>query len=181
MIKLEENEYNISPGKHKRYLKRLRKVNTKGMGCPWQGDRVIFRLEICFENRLGEQANFSLHFVTVRKIKGKELKKYRDYFAKTGNCLGEGETIELLHLLSYLDSYYQQIKQKNKVNNCFIYPAGKVGENKIRYPLARRVWDENFEEFPLHQDLLALYRNTIYHQQETKNNQYKKIDLAITN
>ena len=158
---------NFQSGKHRRHLKKIQKLKTKGWGCPWGNDAVVFRLEIFFENKLGEQANFELHWITVRKIKGKEKQKYLDYFNNQGTSLDKGETIELRHLLCYLDSYYQVIKDKTSVNNCFIFPAKFVRDSTIRFPVARRIWDKKqFEEVPLNKDILAVYKNTIYHQQE---------------
>ena len=173
-----ESKTKIRPGKHKRHLKKLQKIKAKGWGCPWKNDGVVFRLEIFWENKLGEQANFQLHWITVRKIKGKEKRKYLDYFNNCGTPLDKGETVELRHLLCYLDSYYQQIKDKISVNVCFIFPAKRVGDSAIRYPVAQRIWKkEEFLEVPLNSDILAVFRNTIYHQQEIKDNFFKTIEL----
>ncbi len=168
----------VQPGKYRRHLQKLQKVHTTGLGCPWVGNSVIFRVELFWENRLGEQANFSLHWFTVREIKGKERKKYLNYFRKHGTDLTKGETVELRHILCYLDSFYQIKRDTLRINNCFIFPSSKVGDDAIRFPIARRIWDKSFEEYPLTKDILSVYRNTIWHQQELGKNKYKTINLV---
>lgn len=158
-------------GKKTRLFKRLNKVKSLGVGCPWSSDAAVFRVELVFENKLLEQANFSLHWISVRRIKGRERTKYLNYFEWDNTPLSPGETIELRHLLCYLDGYYQENYYKNPnaklINNAFIYPARKVGDKSIHYPIARRLWEkEKFLEVPITKDLLAVYANTIYHQND---------------
>jgi hypothetical protein len=55
-----------SKGKIRRHKKKVSRLKSLGMGCPWVSDAVIFRVELVWENKLGEQANFSLHWISVR-------------------------------------------------------------------------------------------------------------------
>jgi hypothetical protein len=169
----KESSKNFRKGKRKRHKKRVRRLNSWGVGCPWSAE--VFRIELCWENKLFEQANFSLHWVSVRKIKGKEKEHYLKYFELDNSPLVGAETLELRHLLCYLDTYYQEnffLKpEKPQINNAFIFPAKKIGDKAIRQPIARRIWNKkNFKVEPITKNLLTVYLSTIYHQNEDFNN-----------
>lgn len=156
-------------GKERRMRKKLRSLSCQGMGCPWVGRGIVYRVETCWENKLEEQSNFSLHWITVRMVGGKEKQKYLHYFNNIGTQLKSGETIELRHLLCYLDSWWQEnyFKQPEtrQINNCFIYEAKRVGDKSIYYPTARRIWNRtSFEECPISPEMLAIYKSFIWHQ-----------------
>jgi hypothetical protein len=157
-------------GRRLRHKKAISKLTSKGIGCPWKGNSVVFRVEMAWENKLGEQSNFQLHWISVRRFAKEEKQKYLKHFRESGSSLNM--SLELSHLVAYLDGYYQeQIYLKPdqpQVNQAFIFPAKKINDNTIRYPIARRIWNKKeFVVEPLNKDILASYRNTIFHYGKT--------------
>lgn len=153
-------------GKYKRHAKKVLKLGSGGFGKPWSADYLIFRVEFCWENKLLEQNNFSLHWVQVRKFRGEERQFYINYMADNGLPLQPGELPEHRYLLCYLDYYYSNNKEKLKANRAFVYPATKRCDKAIRVPLWIREFQPDEPEYKINRAIAAVFQNTIWHETE---------------
>lgn len=153
-------------GKFKRHAKKKLKLETSGFGKPWSADHLTFRVEFCWENKLLEQANFSLHWIQVRKFRGEERRFYIKYMTDNGLPLTEGELPEYRYLLCYLDYYYSHNKDRLKANRAFVYPATKRGDKAIRLPLWIREFQPDEPEYRINKAIAAVFKNTIWHERE---------------
>lgn len=155
-------------GKGKRQRAKKRKLQSFSLGCPFSGKTVVFRVEMAYENKLNEQNNISIHWIQVRKFEGKELKKYQHYFNTKGTPLEADETVELRHLMAYLDTFFYQ-RRDFVVNTFFIFPATKVKDENVKFPIRQMLLDRNsVDTYGINDNLLTAYRNTVYHQYEGK-------------
>ena len=160
--------HKYKPGKFKRHKRKMLKLGKEGFGKPWSADYLIFRVEWVWENSLGEQANFQLHWIQVRKLKGEERRFAISYMEKNYSPLALGELPEYRYLLCYLDNYYSNKKEVLKANHAFVYPATKRGDKAIREPIFIRKFNKDtFVEYPFNAAIAAVFQNTIFHQIES--------------
>ncbi len=148
-----------------RNIKSVKRLFSPGVGKPWSGNSIVFRVEFCWENKLQEQSNHSLHWIEVRKFNPKERKKYIKCFNRFKMSLQSKESLELRILRCYLDCYWQDQKEIIKANTAFIYKARRVRDENIHYPCDHIVWDKKtFVDEPVSHELLAIFYNSIWHQ-----------------
>lgn len=165
-------------GKCKRHYAQRRKLNSPGFGATYQAPQSWFRVEFCWWDReTEEESDYQVHWVACRKFTGEERKflylHLRDWDKRE---FIERETIEAHYAMHYIVHFLCTHKEKLKVNQCFIYPAGKRNDETIRCPLYQIRWTENLCSHEMSLGVRSTLYNCIEHFDEN-NNRIKILDL----
>lgn len=121
-------------GKRKKHQFQKKLGVKLGFGKPWSDDAVDFRVEFSHCAEDGEESNEQVHWVQCRKFKGEEYKFLRSHWHE--NSLWDaGETIESKFVCFYVTTYLNAFEQELGINQAFVFPTTKIGNQTIRHPL----------------------------------------------
>lgn len=133
MPKIKKKKF--KSGKVKRHKFRKALGITPGFGKPWSAPSVTFRVEFSWENSDGSEENEQVHWIECRKFKGEEKTFLLTHYANSTEEWTEGETIESKFICVYSAGFLVENKDKLHLNQAFIFPTTKKGNETIRMPI----------------------------------------------
>lgn len=153
-------------GKIRRHKLRKAAGVKQGFGKPWSAPIIPFRVEFSWENQDGSEENEQVHWVECRKFAGEEKSFLRAHYAQGLEKWTERETLESKFVCVYCAAFLVENKEKLHINQAFIFPTPKQGNETIRMPIYQIKWTENLARNSVFSDTLAIVmNNAIYHRQ----------------
>ena len=106
-----------------------------------------------------EESNETVHWISCRKLKGKEYKQYRRYFDRDKNGDWQpGETVESELVLRFIHN-----REDYHLNQAFIFPSPKKGNDTIRDIIYQVQWLSEYH-YELDIDLAIVLKKCIWHE-----------------
>jgi hypothetical protein len=135
-----------------------------GFGKPWSAPSVIFRVEFSWENFDGSEENEQIHWIECRKFEGEEKRFLKAHYTHSTEEWTENETIESKFVCVYAAGFLVEMKEKIHINQAFIFPTPKKGNETIRMPIYQIKWTEDLAKNSVFNDNLAIvFKNSIWH------------------
>ena len=151
-------------GKIKRHKFRKKLGITPGFGKPWSAPSITFRVEFSWENPDGSEENEQVHWIECRKFAGEEKSFLRAHYAQKSEQWADGETLESKFVCVYCANFLVENKDKLHLNQAFIFPTTKQGNETIRMPIYQIKWSENLARNSVFGENIAIVMsNAIYH------------------
>jgi hypothetical protein len=154
----------IKSGKINRHKFRKQLGIKKGFGKPWSAKSVIFRVEMNWETADGKEENEQVHWVECRRFQGEERRFLKAHYDNSAEDWTEQETIESKFVCVYVAKYLSENKARLHLNQAFIFPAPKEGNETIREPIYIVKWSPNLAEgIGSNINIDIVLKNSIYH------------------
>ena len=151
-------------GKVKRHKFKKKLGLTPGFGKPWSAPSVTFRVEFSWENPDKTEVNEQVHWIECRKFQGEEKKFLCAHYAHGKEEWTEKETIESKFVCVYCAGFLARYKDKLHLNQGFIFPTTKKGNETIREPIYQIKWTEELALNSVFGDSIAIVlNNAIWH------------------
>ena len=151
-------------GKINRHKFRKAAGLKPGFGKPWSAPSVTYRVEVSWENRDGSEENEQVHWVECRKFQGEEREFLKAHYTQSTEEWTEGETIESKFVCVYAAKFLVEMKEKLHINQGFIFPTTKKGNETIRQPIYQIKWTKSLAESSAFNETLAIVmKNSIWH------------------
>jgi hypothetical protein len=151
-------------GKIKRHKLRQAIGVKDGFGKPWSAPSVTFRVEFSWENADGSEENEQVHWVECRKFHGEERNFLKAHYAQGEEEWTDGETLESKFVCVYCAGFLVKHKDKLHLNQGFIFPTTKKGNETIRFPIYQIKWTKELENKTVFNDNIAIVlKNSIWH------------------
>jgi hypothetical protein len=122
-------------GKIKRHKLRKAVGVKQGFGKPWSATSVPFRVEFSWENLDGSEENYQTNWIECRKFQGEERQFLKAHYTQSTEEWTAGETIESKFVCVYCAQFLVQMKDILHLNQAFIFPTTKKGNETIRMPI----------------------------------------------
>lgn len=150
-------------GQIKRHKFRKAKGVTNGFGKTWGGETKTFRVELSWlDQQTDDQDNEVLHWVECRKFSGKLYQLYRQYFSESEDWRN-GETVESKFVNRYIANWLILNREKQRLNQAFIFPATKKRDEEIRELLYRIIWNGDLPNYSPDAGFQVVVKNNIWH------------------
>ncbi len=163
MPKLKKKKFKL--GKIKRHKLRKAIGLKSGFGKPWSSPSVAFRVEFSWFNLDGSEENFEVHWIECRRFIGEERKVLDYYYRCEEATWGEKETIESKFVCVYVANWLVANKEDRRLNQAFIFPTPKKGNETIRMPIYQVKWSENLAKgIAFEKNVEIVLKNSIWHQ-----------------
>lgn len=151
-------------GKIRRHKFRKAAGLKTGFGKSWSAPSVPFRVEFCYENPDGTEENEQVHWIECRRFFGEEKNFLRTHYARSAEEWSERETLESKFVCFYCAYFLTENKDKLHINQGFIFPTTKRGNETIRMPIYQIQWTESLAKNSVFDDALKIVmNNAIYH------------------
>lgn len=153
-------------GHYKRHLERKARGVKQGFGKGYSAREVVFRVEFSWlDLETGDESNEQIHWVLCRKFQDKEYKFLKKYFAKEKpRGYLPGETVESEFALRYVATWLIENREKEHLNQAFLFPSPKIGNDTIRSPLYEARWTSELPGWAIDDDLAIMLKKNIWHQ-----------------
>lgn len=122
-------------GKIKRHQFKQAIFKDKGFGKTITTPTTTFRVEMNWLNPDGNETDFQVHWINCRKFTGRERKDLLTYYKSTGDEWTDKETLESKFACVYVSKFLAETKDFWHLNQAFIYPTTKIGNETIREPI----------------------------------------------
>lgn len=156
-------------GKIKRHKMRKALGEKHGFGKPWSANSIPFRVEFCWENEDGSEENEQVHWVECRKFLGEEKRFLKAHYAQATEEWVDGETIESKFVCVYCAHFLVKNRLNLHINQAFIFPTPKLGNETIRTPIYQIKWTEELAKNSVFNENLAIVmKNSIWHHQKNQ-------------
>lgn len=160
-------------GKIKRHQERKARNIVSGFGKSYSDDEQVFRVEFCWRDpQTNDESNEQVHWVTCRHFKGKQRKYLRHYFNQRKESWKKGETVESEIVLAYVASWIILNRDRTHLNQAFIFPSTKIGNETIRNTLYQVYWTGELPDWEIDKDLAIFIKNNISHLSEDNELQF---------
>ena len=151
-------------GKIKRHKLRKAIGVKNGFGKTWSAPSVVFRVEFSWENIDGSEENEQVHWVDCRKFQGKEREFLKTHYTQSTEEWTEGESIESKFVCVYCAYFLTQNIDLLHLNQAFIFPTPKKGNETIRFPIYQIKWTEELASNSVfNKNLAIVMKNSIWH------------------
>lgn len=151
-------------GKIKRHKFRRTLGLKSGFGKPWSANSVLFRVEFCWENEDGSEENEQVHWVECRKFAGEEKSFLRAHYAQSKEEWSDRETLESKFVAVYCAGFLVEQKDELHLNQCFVFPSTKEGNETIRQPIYQLKWSQKLADNSVFsKNLAVVMNNSIWH------------------
>jgi len=151
-------------GKIKRHKFRKAIGLKPGFGKPWSSKSVPFRVEFSWENPDGSEENYQIHWIECRKFAGEEKSFLRAHYAQAKEEWTDRETLESKFVAVYCAGFLVDQKDKLHINQAFVFPTTKEGNETIRMPIYHLKWTEELARNSVFSETLAIVlNNAIWH------------------
>ncbi len=151
-------------GKIKRHKLRKAIGLKSGFGKPWSSPAVTFRVEMCWVDENEEESNEQIHWVECRKFQGEERKSLLLHYKLSGDWT-QKETIESKFVCVYVANWLVANREEKHLNQAFIFPTTKKGNETIRLPLYQVKWTENLaKNCAFEENVTIVLNNSIWHE-----------------
>ena len=154
----------FKPGKIKRHKFRQKLGLSSGFGKPWSAPFILFRVEFSWENEDGTEENYQTHWIECRKFKGEERNLLLAHYAQSSEDWGKKETLESTFVCIHCANYLVANKEGKKINQAFIFPTTKEGNETIRTPIYQIKWTpELARNSVFNASLTIVLNNSVWH------------------
>jgi len=161
--KSKEKSKNKDSGRHKRHQLRKAAGVKAGFGKSWSGEKVTFRVEMSMlDIDTDDQHNEQVHWIECKKFQGEQYDSYRKYFSRIDQWRKE-ETVESKFVNRYVYNWLILNREKENLNQAFIFPSTEKRDDKIRELLYRVIWTAESSDHKVDDDLLIVLKNSIWH------------------
>lgn len=160
-------------GKTKRHQERKARNIVSGFGKSYSDDEQVFRVEFCWRDpQTNDETNERIDWITCRHFKRKQREYLRHYFTQRKESWKKGETVESEIVLAYVASWMILNRDRTHLNQAFIFPSTKIGNETIRDMLYQVYWTSDLPNWQVDKDLAIFIKNNISHQSEDKKLQF---------
>lgn len=159
-----EKKKKFKPGKTKRHKMRKAIGVKNGFGKSWSAPSVVFRVEFSWENIDGSEENEQVYWIECRKFQGREREFLKTHYTQSTEEWTEGESIESKFICVYCAYFLTQNIDLLHLNQAFVFPTPKKGNETIRYPIYQIKWTEELANNSVFNENLAIVmKNSIWH------------------
>lgn len=160
----KEKPRNIVTGKYKRHRARKARGVKTGFGKGYSAPETVFRVEMNWlDTDTKEETNEQLHWVCCRKFSGKEHDFLKKYFSQNKPVWNGGETVESEFCLRYVACWLIENRDSEHLNQAFIFPSPKIGNDTIRNLLYEVRWLAELPDWEIDEDLAIMIKKNIWH------------------
>ena len=160
-------KYSATKGRYKRHVDRKARGVKAGFGKSWSAPPVWFRVELnWYDVETQDESNEQIHWISCRKFQDKEYQFYKRYFDRCDKgewC--QGETVESKFVLRYISAWFIENRDKQHLNQAFIFPAPNKDNETIREAIYQVRWLGEYE-WEIDEDLAIVLKKSIWHQWE---------------
>ena len=151
-------------GKYKRHRARKARGVKTGFGKGYSAPETVFRVEMNWlDTDTKEETNEQLHWVCCRKFSGKEHNFLKKYFSQNKPVWNGGETVESEFCLRYVACWLIENRDSEHLNQAFIFPSPKIGNDTIRNLLYEVRWLAELPDWKIDEDLAIMIKKNIWH------------------
>lgn len=160
-------------GKTKRHQERKARNIVSGFGKSYSDDEQVFRVEFCWHDpKTHDESNERIDWITCRHFKGKQRQYLKHYFTQRKESWKKGETVESEIVLAYVASWMILNRDRTHLNQAFIFPSTKIGNETIRDMLYQVYWTSDLPNWHIDKDLAIFIKNNVSHQSEDRKLQF---------